>query len=173
MNTELIWHVHTHIIPAALALLPGKMDSVAARAEMLAIGLQESGFIARQQGGTAKTPGEGPAKSWWQFEKNGGVKEVLTAADTMPLILPICEVLGYPRKTPTDIHEAMEHNDVLAAVMARLLLWKDPRTMALQHEVTKGYLIYLARWRPNPEAAKKHEKDWMKNFQIAWSIVRA
>lgn len=173
MNSELIWHVHTFVFPAAFSLLPGKMDSPEARAEMLAIGLHESGFIARQQGGTRKTAGQGPAKSFWQFEKMGGAAELLDTPTTRAILTPILDVLGYPEWTPGALHEAMEHNDTLAAVMARLLLWKDPRAMALQHEVAKGYAIYLARWRPNPDAAKKHEKDWMKNFQIAWSIVRA
>lgn len=172
-NAELLWFTHTHTIPAALSLLPGRMDSPEARAEMLAIGLHESDFVARQQGGTKKTPGRGPAKSLWQFEETGGAAELLETPSTRAILTPICDILGYPRWTAADLHEAMEHNDVLAAVMARLLLWKDPRSMALRHEAQKGYAIYLARWRPNPDAALKHSVDWPKNFRLAWEIVTA
>jgi hypothetical protein len=171
--TELTWHIYTHTLPAALSLLPGKMDSPQARAQMMAIGLHESGFVARQQGGTKKKPGEGPAKSFWQFEKNGGVAECLTDPIIKPILLPILDLLGYPRWTAADIHEAMEHNDTVAAVMTRLLLWKDPRTMAESNEPQKGYVIYLARWRPNPDAAKRHAPEWPGHFKSAWEIVRA
>lgn len=170
---ELMWHVHTWSIPAALSLLPGKMDSPQARAEMLAIGLHESGFLARQQGGTKAKPGSGPAKSFWQFERTGGAIELIETPSTSVILQPICDLLGYPEFTAAALHEAMEHNDTLAAVMCRLLLWKDPRSMPARHEVTKGYDIYLARWRPNPEAARKHAKDWPKNFRIAWETVTA
>ena len=167
--TELAWHVRTWTIPEALSLLPGKMDSPAARAQMLAIGFQESGFIARQQGGTKRTPGDGPAKSFWQFERNGGVAELLDTPSTSMVLKPICALLGYPRVSRADLHEAMEHNDVLAAVMARLLLWKDPRVMPEQSEAAKGWAIYLARWRPG----EPHPSHWSANFNAAWGMVRA
>jgi hypothetical protein len=170
-NLELMWHLHTWSIPAALSLLPGKMNSMQARAQMLAIGLHESGFIARQQHGTATTPGHGPAKSFWQFEKSGGVQELLDTPTTRIILAPICDVLGYPRILAGDLHEAMEHNDTLAAVMCRLLLWKDPRLMPERHESSKGYAIYLARWRPNAAAATKHAHDWPANFKLAWETV--
>lgn len=166
---ELAWYVHTWVLPAALALLPGKMDTPQARAEMLAIGYQESGFVARQQGGTKKTPGQGPAKSFWQFERMGGVAELLDTPSTAAILTPICDLLGYPRWTPTDLHEAMEHNDVLAAVMARLLLYRDPRQMPESNEIAKGWEIYVARWRPG----KPHPQTWPAHFAAGWEMVRA
>lgn len=167
MNDDLLWHIHTVAIPAALGLLPGQMTSLEARAMLLAIGLQESGFVARQQGGTKKTPGEGPAKSFWQFEKNGGALELLESPATRPILTPICSLLGYPRWTAADLHEAMEHNDVLAAVMARLLLWKDPRTLPTALEPDKGWRMYLDRWRPG----KPHPSTWPGHFARAWEVV--
>lgn len=169
MNSELLWHVHSYIIPAAFALLPGRMSSREAHAMLLAIGLQESNFVARQQGGTKRTEGLGPAKSWWQFERNGGVKELLESSDTASVLGSVCDVLGYPVRTPASLHEAMEHNDVLAACMARLLLWRDPRTMPSKSAPVKGWAIYIERWRPGAP----HPDTWKGYFENAWEIVDA
>lgn len=169
MNEELLWHIYTYVFPAAFALLPGRMDTPQARAQLIAIGLQESGFIARQQGGTRKKPGQGKAKSFWQFEKNGGAKEVLVDITTRPILTPICDALGYPSWTARELHEAMEHNDTLATVMARLLLWKDPRSMPESTQAEKGWSIYLDRWRPG----QPHHDHWHANFTYAWELIRA
>lgn len=173
MSEELIWHTYSYTFPAAFSLLPGAMDSPEARAEMLAIGLHESNFASRQQGGTSKKAGKGPAKSFWQFELGGGVTELLETKSVRPILTHVLDVLRYPEWTAAAVHEAMEHNDTLAAVAARLLLWKDPRLMPKRHEGPKGYAIYLARWRPNPEAAAAHAGDWPLNFAKAYSIVEA
>lgn len=167
VDDELPWFIYRYIIPATYALLPGKMTSVEATAMLLAIGLQESGFIARQQGGTWNHPGDGPAMSWWQFELNGGVKELLTNPTTKPILNPILALLGYPDHTPVAIHEAMEHNDVLACVMARLLLWIDSAPMPPRTNARAGWTIYLRNWRPG----KPHPDEWPDNFDHAWRII--
>lgn len=167
-NDELIWHIYKYTIPAAMSLLPGRMDSSPSKAMLLTIGIQESGFTARQQGGTSKKSGEGPAKSWWQFEKSGGVQELLETPSTRAILTPICDTLGYPEWTAAALHEAMEHNDVLACVMARLLLYKDPLAMPESSESAKGWLIYTRQWRPGDA----HPKTWLPNFQRAWSYIR-
>jgi len=165
MNNELLWHVHRHVVPAALSLLPGKMDSIQARAMLLAIGLQESEFNARVQGGRGTTRGEGPAHGFWQFERKGGVIEVLT--DLREFSEPLCRELLYT-PTSTVVHAALSDNDVLACAFARLLLWKDPRSMPESDDAAKGWKIYLANWRPGAP----RPKDWPKNFKAAWETVR-
>src|SRR5205085_2088624 len=66
-------------IDPALAFLPPKMDSAEARVQLLAIGLQESGFRDRRQlilvkrGGRTQLLPEGPAKSFWGAERGGGM----------------------------------------------------------------------------------------------------
>jgi hypothetical protein len=166
MADDLLWHVHRHVIPAALSLLPGGMDSLEARAMLLAIGLQESGFNARVQGGHGTTAGTGPAHGFWQFERAGGVAEVLQR--TTHVVEPICQTLLY---TPTArvIHMAMSDNDVLAAVFARLLLWLDPLAMPGSEDHAKGWTIYLRNWRPG----KPRPNAWPANFVRAWETVRA
>lgn len=164
---DLLWHVHRHTIPAALALLPGQMDTPEARAMLLAIGLQESEFNARRQGGRGTKPGNGPARGFWQFERSGGVAEILTATDTADLIAPICRMFLY-EPNPLVCHAAIEHQDTLAACFARLLLWRDPRALPTMTEPDKGWRIYLARWRPG----KPHPETWPSNFADAWALVR-
>lgn len=168
MDTELIWHIHEHTIPAALDLLPSRMDTTEARAMLLATGLQESAFNARRQGGKGTRPGNGPARSFWQFERAGGVTEILTSSNTRDIIRPICRMFLY-EPTPAVIHAAMEHHDVLACCMARLLLYRDPRTLPHYDHPDLGWDIYLRNWRPG----KPHPETWRKYYDQAWSIIFA
>lgn len=165
--SDLIYHVNDHVIPAAFSLLPAKMTSREARAMLLAIGLQESAFNARRQGGNGTKPGRGPATGFWQFEKAGGVTEILTHATIGPVVRPICEMLLFA-PTPAVIHAALENHDVLAAVFARCLLWVDARTLPSPVEQTKGWSIYVTNWRPG----KPHPENWSANFAQAWLVAR-
>lgn len=160
MNAELLYHTAKYTLPAALALLPGRMDSPNARAQILAIGLQESRFKARVQ-----IP-NGPAHGLWQFEKNGGVKGVLTHSDTGVIILPILKILNYPASV-SDCYAAITHNDVLACVFARLLLWSVPGALPQPHEIAKGWDQYIEGWRPG----KPHRETWDKFYTEAWRTV--
>lgn len=173
--TDLIWYVHQWVISSAFALLPGQMNTRESRAMMLAIGLHESGFRARVQGGQVRYDkvirGSGPARGFWQFERAGGVAEILTSPDTKDLVEPICRMMLY-EATPAAVHPALADNDVLAAIFCRLLLWRDPRPMPTPNEQEKGYKIYLRNWRPNPEAAARHAGAWSRNFDEAWALVK-
>lgn len=159
-NAQTALYLYDYIFPVVFALLPTKMDFPAARAMMLAIAGQESGFRARVQGGG------GPAHGFGQFEKNGGVKEVLTSRVTRPILLPILKQLCYTSDV-TECYHAITHNDVLAFVFIRLLLWKYPGALAQQDEMLKGYKQYLAAWRPG----KPRPNDWPDNFTNGWQLV--
>lgn len=165
-TTELIDHIRRRSIPAAFDLLPARMASPEAVAMLLAIGLQESAFRARRQGGHGTTPGAGPARGFWQFERFGGVKEILTHSVTGPIIRPIAELCLYA-PTPETCHAAIEHHDVLAICFARLLLWVDPRALPPATDPETGWRIYLANWRPG----KPHPLTWPANFRSAWAYV--
>lgn len=178
MAIDLIWHIYKQTIPAAYSLLPGQMDSRESTAMLLAIGLHESGFRARKQGTLRALstiadfdPTAGPARGFWQFERLGGVVEILTSPDTKDIVLPICKMFLIDPNARA-VHAAIGLHDVLAAVFARLLLWRDPRPMPSPIEANKGYSIYLSNWRPNPDAAASHAKDWPGNFDKAWSLVK-
>jgi hypothetical protein len=157
---ETLLYVYEQVIPAALSMLPGKMDGVPARAMLLAIGLQESKFRDRVQGGG------GPAHGFWQFEKGGGVAGVLGHAPTRPLILHACATLRYA-PTAEMVYAAIVHNDVLACVLARLNLWTDARALPARHESAKGWIVYDAVWRPG----KPRPLDWPENFAEAWRVA--
>lgn len=156
---DLLWHVAEHTIPAALSLLPGRMDSPEARAMLLAVGLQESGFATRRQT-------KGPARGFYQFEQAGGIAGVLTHPLTKPVIEPVCRLLLYPALAVV-CYAAVEHHDVLATCFARLLLWTDMRALPTAVDAQKGWDIYLAQWRPG----KPHPAEWPGNFATAWHVV--
>lgn len=151
-------YVRTHVYPVAFSLLPPQMDSPAARAMLTAIGLQESRFLHRRQ------MAQGPARGWWQFEM-GGVEGVLSHHASRPSAEAVCRVLGYDPADERGIHLALEHNDVLAACFARLLLWTDPRLLPSADRPVDGWTQYLATWRPG----KPHASTWAGHFAAAWA----
>lgn len=142
-------------IGPALARLPAKMDTPAARVMLLAIGLQESRFMYRAQK-TANPYVKGPARGFWQFERGGGVVGVMTHLQTADLARTLCQA----RSTPFDavlIHARLEFDDVLAAGFARLLLWSDPKPLpAVEADHESAWQCYLRTWRPG----KPHRHTW-------------
>ena len=154
-------HFHaTWTIPAALALLPPRMDTPSARACLVAIGLQESEFRARRQGRG------GPARGFWQFEFGGALLNVLTHARTKAHALTVCEALAV---TPaaSACFDALEHNDVLAAAFARLQLWQDPSPLPAADDPAAGWRLYLDAWRPG----QPRPATWSSNYRRAWAAI--
>lgn len=142
------------VYPAAALLLPPAMNTPAAWRMLTAIGLQESRFRHRAQVG-------GPARGFWQFEQGGGVAGVLRHEASRDAARDVLARLCYTDPTPQKIHAAIEHNDVLAACFARLLLWTDAR--ALPTTATDGWTQYLATWRPG----RPHPQTWGMFFEAA------
>lgn len=147
--------VRQHVIPAALSVLPAAMSSPKAVRMLLAIGWQESRFQYRVQIG-------GPARGFYQFEQAGGVRGVLGHEQTRLIVRDAISALGYrPELTPFGCYQAIEHNDVLATVFARLLLWTDPAPLPVD-EAT-GWTVYLRTWRPG----KPHPETWPEAWRRA------
>lgn len=141
-------------IDPALKLLPARMDSYEARIMLLTIGQQESKFLYRQQivGGQPV----GPAKSFWQGEKGGGmVKGVRTHPATAALAAKLYEATGVA-PDDTAIWNAMENDDVLAAGLARLLLFTDPKPLPAVNDPSGSWSYYLRTWRPG----QPHQQTW-------------
>lgn len=138
--------VRTYLQPG-LDLLPHRMDSFEARLLLLAIGLQESRFLYRRQ-----LP-QGPARGWFMFEPIG-VRGVLEHPATRPLAHDMAAMLGYESATPQELWAAIQHNDALACVFARLALWRHPDP--LPQTAPEGWRYYLEIWRPG----KPHEHTW-------------
>lgn len=162
------------VIDPALALLPARMDSPEARAMLVAIALQESGLTARVQlleawepwWASRPGPASGPARGLWQFELGGGVAGVLGHSASQPFALPILDELLYPADAHI-IHEALAHNDVLACVFARLLLYTLPRPLPQRGDEAESWRQYMSAWRPG----KPHPSTWSANYTMAWQAV--
>lgn len=147
-----------YVLPAALSLLPAKLNSVQAKAMVIAICLQESRLDARHQLG-------GPAHGYAQFEV-AGIRGVLRHPASQHLIRDVLAALDY-LPDPVSCFEAVEHNDILGAAFSRLLLWTLPDGLPEQSEPQKAWEQYLRAWRPGrPRAA-----NWESNFALAWTSL--
>ena len=133
---------------------------------LLAIGLQESRFEHRRQ------MSNGPARSFWQMERGGGVHGVLTHRASAACAKVICAHQGVE---PADqaVWEAIEHDDVLAACLARLLLYTDPARLPALGDEAGAWDLYLRTWRPGAytrgDAAQRAvlRKKWALNYAAA------
>lgn len=137
------------------------MDSRAARAMVLAICLQESRLTHRAQVG-------GPARGYAQFELGGGVRGVLTHPASRPHIQAVLAALDYTTAASAEAcWIAIEHNDILAAAFARLLLWTLPGALPAQDAPGAGWAQYIAAWRPG----KPHRETWNAFYDQAWRMT--
>lgn len=156
----MLYTLHKHVIPAAYSILPPYMESNRATAMLLAIALQESNASHRRQVG-------GPAKGFWQFER-AGVLGVLNHVATGQQARQFLMALQYAPLTASDgVHEAIEHNDILAAGFARLLLWTLPQELPGSNELDKGWDQYIEAWRPG----KPRRDVWDEHFFRGWARV--
>lgn len=138
-------------IDPALALLPAQMDSPDARVLLLAIGLQESGFQTRQQ------LGGGPAHGFWEFEP-GGVRGVYQHAASRYWLAVLCKARGC-EFTVRAIYRRLLTDDVLAAGIARLLIFTDPKR--LPTDAAGGWALYIRTWRPGEPRPKTWAGFWL------------
>ena len=155
--------LHRYIIPAAWSVLPPTMGTPPATALLLAIAQQESdGVTARRQ------YGRGPARGFWQFEPIG-VRGVYAHPAVQPALYQALTQLRYKWDGfgPKQAYQVVEHNDVLAAVLARLLLWTLPDRLPGPSESAQAWHQYLAAWRPG----KPHLDTWHGYYTHAWKLV--
>ncbi|MEK6418416.1 MAG: hypothetical protein V4801_02350 [Burkholderia gladioli] len=153
-------------ISAALAILPNAMDSAPARVMLLSIGQQESGFAARVQ------MGGGPARGFWQCEpgtqaSRGGVWGVYLHPSSRYWLSTLCGVRGVPF-TPSAIYGSLSTDDVLAAGVARLLLFTDPKVLPAITDTAGGWALYQRVWRPG----KPRPETWPHYHQNALETVQ-
>ncbi|MCZ8436902.1 hypothetical protein [Achromobacter xylosoxidans] len=152
-------------IGPVLALLPSGMDTPGARVMLLAIGLQESRFVHRRQIG-------GPARGFWQFEKGtrasrGGVWGVYLHPASKGHLAALCRARSVACD-PDAIYAALEYDDVLAAGVARLLLWTDPKALPAVGAADAAWSLYLRTWRPG----KPHPHTWPDLYRQAVAQVQ-
>ena len=120
---------------------------------LLTIAGQESAWRHRFQIVSGRPGAKGPARGFWQFERNGGVAGVMTHRSSAQRAAALTEARGLPFERRA-LWEALETDDVLAVGFARLLLWTDPR--ALPRTSAAGWNYYIHNWRPG----KPHPSKW-------------
>ncbi len=157
----------TALIEAALDFLPQHMDSPQARVMLIAIGLQESRLKHRYQLVAGKPKAKGPARGLWQFERMGGTAGVLTHSASFRLALATVESANLTAFDPRTVWTHLEHDDLLAARFARLLLWTDPRALPARGDAQGGWDCYIRNWRPG----KPHRDTWDAFWAEAEDIV--
>lgn len=151
--------VEQAIVPA-LALLGKHMDTPEARVMLLAIGLQETRYETRYQ------LGDGPGRGYWQFEPGGtyGVWQHHSSHEALRLLCHDRDVPFDPR----GIYEALEHDDVLAAGVARLLLFTDSAPLPELGDQKGAWSLYARCWRPGHPRPER----WNGNYRLALSEVK-
>lgn len=148
------------IIPALAELADqGVADTFEARRFLLAIALQESGLAHRRQV-SAGGAEEGPASSFWQFEKGGGCRGVLTHTAVAPMMRRVCDDYNIESNSQA-LWEAIRYNDVVAATAARLLIYTLPKSLPKSPQ--QGWEQYLSAWRPG----KPHPQTWAGHWATA------
>ena len=160
-------NVPKHVVQAvheALRLLPPAMDSKEARVMLYAIGLQESRFTHRAQ--VIDGGGKGPARGYWQFERGGGVTGVLRHPASRFWANSVCNARNIPAQ-PLNVWLALETDDVLAAALARLLLFTDPARLPAVGEQADSWSYYMRNWRPG----KPHPRTWPECYETALKAV--
>lgn len=137
-----------------LAEIGGPAVSPLVERILLAIALQESDIRARFQGSPASVAG--PARGWWQFEV-AGCMGVLQHRASRELAQRMCE-RHHIVPHAAALHRALEGHDTMAAAIARLLLWTEPR--ALPTTAEQGWEQYIRNWRPGRPSQHRWGERW-------------
>lgn len=157
----------------ALVYLPGKMAKPNALAQVLTTGLQESdGFRTRLQ------YQGGPARGFWQNERGGGVKGVMTHPASRDFAVMLCNIR---QVIPTidAVYTSLALDDVLAAGLARLLYWTDSSPLPTLGDHEGAFAIYVNVWRPGAftrgDASQRAalKAKWAANYALALAAIAA
>lgn len=146
-----------HVATVLAGELPTRMVTGEALAMLLAIGYQESRLMYRRQ------HGGGPARGLWQFERGGGCLGVLTHPESRVLMASACRRRGIEPASQA-LWDALERDDDLAMIAARLLLWTDPYALPSVGQRDRAWAAYLRVWRPG----KPHPGTWAGAWEEGW-----
>lgn len=145
-------------IDAGLSLLPEKMRDIRARVLLYATNRQENPNRSPRQiiskGG--KLVAEGPAVGDYQFERGGAVVDVLTRATSRTLAGQVLAARGVEHST-TAVFKALQTDPVLAAALARLNYYNDPKALPDLGDEAGNWALYLRTWRPGAYARQPQE----------------
>lgn len=148
-------------IDAGLALLPLYMWTLPAKVLLYATSRQENPQRLAQQVG-------GPAVGDYQFERGGGVKGVMVHPSVEVFTRSVCAA----RKVTFNegaIYQALKTDAILAAALARLLYYTDPKALPAVGDELAAWQLYLRTWRPGAYERQPEElrAKWKKNYADA------
>ena len=131
---------------------------------VLAIAGQESDWTLRVQAG------DGPAHSFWQFERGGGMCGVIAHPVTGAIIRTLCTAAAVAgdEQAVWDVM-ARPDGDALAVCMARLLLFTDAAPLPPSADAAATWAYYQRNWRPG----KPRPQAWPARIQAADQAVAA
>lgn len=167
MTGVALTRVLADMVEPAFRELPARMASDEARVMLLAIGLQESRFVHRVQMPLRKGMPPGPARGFWQFERGGGVRGVLTH-DASTMLAHQALARREITSTSHAAWAALATDDVLAAIFARLLLWTDAGPLPAIGDHAAAWDCYIRNWRPG----KPHPQTWRALYDSAVETVK-
>jgi hypothetical protein len=148
------------VIVPAFALLPPAWDSPAARVQLIAESIQETGLRSRQQL-------QGPAHGLWQAEQGGSIRAVLTNPLTRSYAMGICARRGV-LPNEADVYQAFLVDDILACVFARLDLYADPHPLPALGDKQEAWDCYMRVERPG----RPRPWDWPNSYSAALAAVQ-
>lgn len=152
-----------HIIRPSLAfgidaeILPPSAASTEAELGLMAIAGHESAWKRRRQ------TGGWYGRGYWQFEGAGGATGQILAQNKGLLA---CRELDI-KPLSDGVHAALEYNDTLACLFARLLLLHDPLPLPGTDDEAGWFAYYRRNWRPG----KPRMEAWGISFRTAKEIV--
>ncbi len=155
------------VVNPALEYLPKHLISDKAKVMLVAICLQESDGLR-----TRRQYNNGPARGFPQFEigsklKGGGVWGVFKHRASHELLRNLCRDHDVNFE-PYAIWTMLEHNDMFAVGLARLLLWTDAKPLPEVDDEVGSWELYAKRtWCPG----KPHHAKWAENHRKAREVV--
>lgn len=156
------------VIPAAYHVLPTACASPEATAMLIAIALQESNLTARWQH-VDRLGVHGPAHGFWQFEVSGVIGVAEHRATKALLAAALDQLIYPPTILPSEVHQIIEDNDIVACIVARLALWRLHAALPQRGNPDEGWRQYMQVWRPG----QPRPREWARNYDAAWMAVTA
>lgn len=161
-------------IDAGLAILPVNLGALAARVLLYATSRQENpGRSPRQiirSSKTGKLEPIGPAAGDYQMEKGGGIHGLLNfkSPTVQSLLAGACKSRGV-QQTGDAIFAAIQTDPILAAALARLLYYTDPKALPALGDESGAWWLYLRVWRPGAYDRQPDElrAKWRKSYAEA------
>lgn len=153
----MILPVLTLALDGAALLLPSLPFGADVRTLLMAIAGQEGAWAYRTQI-------NGPARSYWQIE----VEAIAQAFHAGELLQGAAQAIDIA-PTVAGIYAALPFCDVLAACVARLILWPDPEPIPAVGDAAGAWSYYLRCWRPG----KPGPGRWQAVYAVAAKAVAA